>query len=158
MTGHHHHHHQQQHCSHISPSLTAGCQTGRARTTPSSDHLQHRRPTTGKGKLAYYTTERGGCSSACLGRKPVAGEVCDAWPVRRQTYGYLPSRRAYTKQQCRRYTAVSSMPHCYQNLHMGWNMPHGITQCYLPPGRGDIPAFTPAEAGIRFSDPRGMQG
>jgi len=21
-------------------------------------------------------------------------------------------------------------------------MPHGITQCYLPPGRGDIPAFT----------------
>ena len=26
-------------------------------------------------------------------------------------------------------------------------MPHGITQCYLPPGRGDIPALTPAEAG-----------
>ena len=23
---------------------------------------------------------------------------------------------------------------------------------------GDIPAFTPAEAGTRFSDPRGMQG
>jgi len=21
-------------------------------------------------------------------------------------------------------------------------MPYGITQCYLPPGRGDIPAFT----------------
>ena len=21
-------------------------------------------------------------------------------------------------------------------------MPHGITQCYLPPGRGDIPALT----------------
>ena len=33
-----------------------------------------------------------------------------------------------------------------------------ITQCYLPPGRGDIPAFTPAEAGTRFSDPGGMQG
>ena len=28
-------------------------------------------------------------------------------------------------------------------------MPHGITQCYLPPGRGDIPALTPAEAGTR---------
>ena len=27
-------------------------------------------------------------------------------------------------------------------------MPYRITQCYLPPGRGDIPAFTPAEAGI----------
>ena len=24
--------------------------------------------------------------------------------------------------------------------------------------RGDIPAFTPAEAGTRFSDPGGMQG
>ena len=37
-------------------------------------------------------------------------------------------------------------------------MPHGITQCYMPPGRGDIPAITPAEAGTRLSDPRGMQG
>jgi len=34
----------------------------------------------------------------------------------------------------------------------------GITQCYLPPGRGDIPALTPAEAGTRLSDPGGMQG
>jgi len=33
-------------------------------------------------------------------------------------------------------------------------MPYGTTQCYLPPGRGDIPAFTPAEAGTRLSDPR----
>jgi len=30
---------------------------------------------------------------------------------------------------------------------------HGITQCYLPPGRGDIPALTPAEDGTRLSDP-----
>ena len=37
-------------------------------------------------------------------------------------------------------------------------MPHGITQCYLPPGRGDIPALAPAEAGPRLSDPGGMQG
>ena len=37
-------------------------------------------------------------------------------------------------------------------------MPHGITQCYLPPGRCDIPALTPAEAGTRLSDPGGMQG
>jgi len=27
-------------------------------------------------------------------------------------------------------------------------MPYGITQYYLPPGRGDIPAVTPAEAGV----------
>jgi len=36
--------------------------------------------------------------------------------------------------------------------------PHGITQCYLPPGRGDIPALTPAEAGTRLSNPAGMEG
>ena len=40
----------------------------------------------------------------------------------------------------------------------GTHIPYGITQCYLPPGRGDIPAFTPAEAGTRFSNPGGMQG
>ena len=37
-------------------------------------------------------------------------------------------------------------------------MPYGITQCYLPSGSGDFPAFTPAEAGTQFSDPVGMQG
>jgi len=41
---------------------------------------------------------------------------------------------------------------------MGTNMPYGITQCYLLPGRGDIPAFTPAEAGTQFSDLGGMPG
>jgi len=33
-------------------------------------------------------------------------------------------------------------------------MPYGITWCYLSSGRGDIPAFTPADAATRFSDPR----
>ena len=28
-------------------------------------------------------------------------------------------------------------------------MPYEITQCYLPPDRGDFPAFTPAEAGVK---------
>jgi len=37
-------------------------------------------------------------------------------------------------------------------------MPYDITQCYLPPGSDDFPAFTPAKAGTRFSDPGGMQG
>jgi len=32
------------------------------------------------------------------------------------------------------------------------------SRCYLPPGRGEIPAFAPAEAGTRLSDPGGMQG
>jgi len=37
------------------------------------------------------------------------------------------------------------------------HMPYGITQCYLPPGSGDFPAFTPAEAGTQFSNLGGMQ-
>ena len=41
---------------------------------------------------------------------------------------------------------------------METHMPHGITQCYLPPGTGDIPALTPAEAGTWLSDPGEMQG
>ena len=40
----------------------------------------------------------------------------------------------------------------------GTCMPYRLTQCYLPPGRGDIPTFTPAEVGARFSNPGGMQG
>jgi len=32
----------------------------------------------------------------------------------------------------------------------GNHMPYEITQCYLPPDRGDFPAFTPAKAGTRF--------
>ena len=38
----------------------------------------------------------------------------------------------------------------------GTHVPHGITRCYLPPGRADIPALTPTEAGTRLSDPGGM--
>jgi len=37
-------------------------------------------------------------------------------------------------------------------------MPYGITQCYLRPAAVTFPAFTPAEAGTRFSDSGGMQG
>jgi len=36
-------------------------------------------------------------------------------------------------------------------------MPYGITQCCLPPVRGDIPALTPAEAGTRFNPPEGCK-
>jgi len=35
----------------------------------------------------------------------------------------------------------------------------GVSRCYLPSGRGDIPTFSPAkDACSRFSDPGGMQG
>ena len=48
--------------------------------------------------------------------------------------------------------AISNEPHRY-----GTHVPYGITLCYLPPDRGDIPAVNPAEAGTRLSDPRRMQ-
>ena len=39
----------------------------------------------------------------------------------------------------------------------GTHIPYGITQCYLPPGRADIAAFTPAEAGTRLATPQGCK-
>jgi len=39
--------------------------------------------------------------------------------------------------------AYSSL--CYKHrTATGTHVSYGITQCYLPPGRGDIPAITPA--------------
>jgi len=37
-----------------------------------------------------------------------------------------------------------------RNYHTatGNHMPYEITQCYLPPGRGDFSAFTPAPASV----------
>ena len=40
---------------------------------------------------------------------------------------------------------------------IGTCMPHGITQCYLPPGRGDISAFTVAKAHIDLATPEGSK-
>jgi len=37
------------------------------------------------------------------------------------------------------------------------NMPYLIAQCYLSPGRGDIPALAPAEVTTQFSDPGGCK-
>jgi len=34
---------------------------------------------------------------------------------------------------------------------------HGITQCYLPPERGDIPAFTPAWPVLDLATPDGCK-
>jgi len=32
-------------------------------------------------------------------------------------------------------------------------MPYGITQCYLPRGKGDIPTFTPAQLVLELATP-----
>ena len=36
----------------------------------------------------------------------------------------------------------------------GTHMPHGIMECYLPPGRGDIPAITPSPSWYSIKRPR----
>ena len=41
----------------------------------------------------------------------------------------------------------------------GRHLSNGITQCYLPPDRGDRSAFTPTgQVGTRFIDPVRMKG
>jgi len=54
-----------------------------------------------------------------------------------------------------------------KGAYSSWNSPqnygtplvNGITQCYLPPDRGDRPAFTPTgQVGTRFIDPVRMKG
>ena len=60
-----------------------------------------------------------------------------------------PSEVKYTDIAVRSLTC-----HTATEIHM----PYRITQCYLPPDKGDILAFTPTEAGTRLSDTGGMQG
>ena len=89
------------------------------------------------------------------GRRPKKGRQL-FWPRKctpRQNPGY-----AYGEVKSKK--VKKGIAVCRQACHhrYGNNMPYGITQCYLLPGRGDIPAFTSAEAGTRFSDPGGMQG
>ena len=65
-------------------------------------------------------------------------------------------------------TARQCLLSCTQHIsqQFRWNhpttmrnhMPYGIIKCYLPPGSGHFPAFTPAKTGTRFSDCGGMQG
>jgi len=36
-------------------------------------------------------------------------------------------------------------------------MPHGITQCYLPPGNGEFPAFTQPKLVLDLATPEGCK-
>ena len=60
-----------------------------------------------------------------------------------------------------RYSEVKYTDIAVRNEHYhtatGAHTTYAITQCYLPPGRGDIAAFTSTEAGTRFSDPEGCK-
>jgi len=74
----------------------------------------------------------------------------------RQAFSGAMSRTTKVKQS--KVTRIWQFADRSRHTATGTHVPYGITQRYLPPGRGDIPAFTPAEAGTRFSDPGGMQG
>jgi len=69
--------------------------------------------------------------------------------------GIINTDRLYLRQKKVKNTdtAVRSLT-CHTAT--GTHMPYRITQCYLPPDTGDIPAFTPAKAGTRLSGPGGM--
>jgi len=73
----------------------------------------------------------------------------------RKTVVVLVTLPRKSKVKSKRSIAVSNSPHRCGNSHAIWD--HTVLY-YLPTGRGDIPAVTPAEAGTRLSDPEGMQG
>ena len=119
-----------------------------------------------RGKKTYYYS----CSLSCCWGSRFAASACDAGAVvtgirvmslsfciRAPTKLSALERARYVIYRKVKYTdiAVRSLTcHTATGIHM----PCMITQCYLPPGRGDNPAFTPAEDGTRLTDPRGMQG
>ena len=73
---------------------------------------------------------------------------------------WKPARVTWPLGLCKskvKYTAIAVRSLTW-HIATGTHMPYKIIQCYLPPDRGDVPAFTPAEAGTRLSDPGGMQG
>jgi len=87
-----------------------------------------------KGKGAVPRRHRRGAHlphSGHWARRWINHEVCDAWPVRRQTYGYLPSRRA--SPPLGRYQIILLVPvslclFCF--VHQCWSA-SDLTQ-YLP--------------------------
>ena len=66
----------------------------------------------------------------------------------------LQSRGVHVKKVKLKVNKVYQLATCLTST--GTPVPYGIIQCYLPPGRGDIPALIPAEAGTRISDPGKM--
>jgi len=60
--------------------------------------------------------------------------ICKTWIY------YDPRLSLHTCKVKEEYSSL-----CYKHLTAtGTHVPYGITLCYLPLGRGDIPAFTPA--------------
>ena len=87
-----------------------------------------------KGAILLEEIRRGGHLSSVSHMSPVGGyttDICDAWPVPRQTYGYLPSCRASSPFD--RYQSIllgvrgtcvkfTHMCNCHQAVRIGNNL------------------------------------
>ena len=88
-------------------------------------------------------TETHSCSTT---RGIISGVTSHRQP--RGTQGPNPPKTAEVVRKVKYTDIAVRCPTCLTAT--GTHMPYWITQCYLPPSRGDIPAFTPAEAGTRL--------
>jgi len=76
----------------------------------------------------------------------------------RQDYPYVSHRDVARHRLAKVKVKVNEVQQFARRLTAtATHMPYGITQCYLPPGRCDIPALIPVEAGTRLSDPGGCK-
>ena len=56
--------------------------------------------------------------------------------------------------ECKKHRYSSSLG---RHTATGTDMPYGVTRCYLPPGRGDIPVFTPGKLVFDLATPEGCK-
>ena len=122
----------------------------------------------GAGERARHRSEgdRRRCRSEAVRRRRGGGDVLHAaqltLAVRVGELHHEARRRALcpaaTANKVTRIVYSRTLTDRSRHTATGTHVPYGITQCHLPPGRSDIPAFTPAEAGTRLSDPGGIQG
>ena len=86
---------------------------------------------------------------------------CPVMPVSRNTYLQRPVARGFVifKQKVKVKERIVLSEIHLRSQNYGTPLVNGITQCYLPPDRGDCPAFTPTgQVGTRFIDPVRMKG
>ena len=68
-------------------------------------------------------------------------EVCDAWPLQRQTYGYLPNRKASLPLDRYQVYCLVTKAHVCEQLAQG---------CYL---KAEWPGIEPAAFGVAGPTP-----
>ena len=97
---------------------------------------------------------------------PILVDVVGVYTERTMFANTVPSKNG-TLHRCRERPRILGVERHYQSrlvMHKGKKVKeriisYGITQCYLPPDRGDRFAFTPTgQVGTRFIDPVRMKG